>query len=198
MFDQLELKSAKQSGAIGLGWASLLAAVLVGPRLWGSENVGEELTRNSVRLALACWTLAVAGMLWRNISLGGSTRLLWTLGCLTFVIHVAIAFHYYHAWSHGKAYRHVEDSSGFGPGIFVSYFFTLAWVSDVVWWWASPSSYAGRAVWITWGLHGFMGFLWFNGTVVYERGPIRWAGLAVFAFLGALLLLRLRKQKCAD
>ena len=28
-------------------------------------------------------------------------------------------------------------------------------------------------------------FIVFNGTVVYERGPIRWAGLVMFALLAA-------------
>ena len=34
----------------------------------------------------------------------------------------------------------------------------------------------------------------FNGTVVYETGLIRWAGLAIFAGLGLLLRMAPRRQ----
>jgi hypothetical protein len=192
------------SGAIGAAWAGLMAAMLI-PWVRGATDCGEDLTRNSARLALACWTAAVAGMMqlrardWQGQTMRGRlTRLFWSLGCLTFLIHVAIAFHFYHHWSHRQAFQHVADSSGFGPGIFISYLFTLVWAADVVWWWASPLGYSLRPAWLDWGLHFFMAFLWFNGSVVYETGLIRWAGLAVAILLSGLLLVRMRKKKCAD
>ena len=40
-----------------------------------------------------------------------------------------------------------------------------------------------------------MAFIVFNGTVVYETGFIRWAGLALFFALGLFLLKRLRPGK---
>ena len=35
-----------------------------------------------------------------------------------------------------------------------------------------------------------MAFIIFNGTVVYEQGPIRWAGLGLFLGLGLVLVTR--------
>jgi hypothetical protein len=103
--------------------------------------------------------------------------------------------HFYHHWSHADAYRHTEEVSGVGWGIFVSHLFTLLWTADVAWWWLSPASHAIRPAWITRGLHGFMAFIIFNGTVVYEEGPIRYFGLAMFAVLGTALVWRRRQAR---
>ena len=43
---------------------------------------------------------------------------------------------------------------------------------------------------MTWTLHGFMAFMVFNATVVYETGSIRWAGAVGFVVLGALIVRR--------
>ena len=105
-------------------------------------------------------------------------RVSWTLAWAAFVVHVAMAFHHAHRWSHAEAFRHVEESSGFGPGIFVSYAFTLIWTWDVLRWWARGPAARPPRWWL-----GFMLFVTFNATVVYEAGFIRWAGLAMFAAL---------------
>src|SRR5262249_2105434 len=121
---------------------------------------------------------------------GRAARLCWLLAWLAYVVHLGMAFHHYHGWSHADAVAHVEARTGFGPGIWFSHLFTLAWTADVAWWWLRPLSYASRPRAIDWALHGFMAFMWFNGTVVYETGLIRWAGLAVFAALALGFLLR--------
>jgi hypothetical protein len=66
----------------------------------------------------------------------------------------------------------------------------------VAWWWLRPDAYAGRPAWIGRVLHGFMAFIVFNGTIVYETGPIRWAGAVMFALLAALWV-RARTGKLA-
>ena len=65
----------------------------------------------------------------------------------------------------------------------MSYLFTLLWAGDALWWWGSPLTYAIRSRWLTRALHAFMLFIVFNGMVVYETGPIRWAGLLMFVGL---------------
>jgi hypothetical protein len=82
--------------------------------------------------------------------------------------------------------------SGFGPGIFVSYLFTLAWTADVAWWWLSPDGHACRPAWIDRVWHGFFAFVVFNATVVFEVGFIRVCGIVLFAVLAAALALRWR------
>src|SRR5262245_10355070 len=102
-----------------------------------------------------------------------------------------MAFHHYHGWSHTRAVEHVRDVSGVGEGIYASHLFTLLWTLDVAWWWLSPGSYATRPGWVDRGLHGFLFFMIFNATVVYEEGFIRWAGLFLTEGLVRLWALRI-------
>src|SRR5262249_54223883 len=113
----------------------------------------------------------------------------WTWGVVCFLVHLAMAFHYYHHWSHANAFEHTREVSGNGEGIYLSYLFTWLWVCDAVWWWCWPRQFAGRSAWIDRGLHAFMLFIVFNGMVVFETGTIRWAGLVMFAVLTPLWLL---------
>jgi hypothetical protein len=108
---------------------------------------------------------------------------------------VVTAFDRVHGWSHVAAVQHVESVSGFGPGLFVSYAFTTLWAADAAWWLALPSHHDARPTWLDRGIHGFLAFVVFNGTVVYETGFIRWAGIAVFAALGGLAVWRLLRAE---
>jgi hypothetical protein len=146
------------------------------------------LTRLSIWLALVVYGLA--GVLMFSDRRDRVARLAWTLAWLLFLIHVALAFHHFHHWSHTEAVRHVEQRSGFGPGIFFSYAFTLLWSLDVVWWWLASGSHARRPAWVGLVLHGYMVFIIFNGTVVYETGLVRLGGIVLFATLTVCWLLR--------
>jgi hypothetical protein len=138
--------------------------------------------RSSARYALIFWAVAVFSMVFRKPS---SDRLAWTLGSLMYLCHVGLAFHYAHHWSHAKAFAHVEEAAGYGEGIYVSYFFTLVWAADALWWCCWPRSYSLRPAWLGWSVHGFMVFIIFNATVVFESGFIRWAGLALLVAIAA-------------
>lgn len=111
---------------------------------------------------------------WRSVFRFG-----WTWACLTYLVHVAIAFHLGHDWSHANAYDHVERRSGFGPGIFLSYLFTVVWVGDVIWVWVDYRSYRNRPRWISRTVAGFLGFVTFNATVVFGSGEVRVLGIAL-------------------
>jgi hypothetical protein len=181
-------------------WAALLAGVLAWPYLTHSADRGDDLTRHTVRLALLYYAVAVALMLqlrpeeWLAAhGRGRVARWCWSLGWATYLVHLGMAFHFYHGWSHRNAIEHIETVSGFGPGIFVSHTYTLVWTLDVFWWWRSPESYGRRPVWVGWLLHGFMAFIIFCATVVYEQGFIRWAGVTMFVGLGLLLARRLHR-----
>jgi hypothetical protein len=183
-------------------WAVLLAAVLGAPWLGLSTSPGDDLTRHTVRLALLFYAPAAALLLllrpgeWFPLSpRARAARWCWTLGLASYLVHLGMAFHHYHHWSHAEAVAHVERRSGFGPGIYFSHLFTLLWVVDVLWWWASPERYARRPAWVGWALHGYMAFITFNATVVYETGPIRWAGALMFAALASALVLRWRRAR---
>ena len=121
---------------------------------------------------------------------GSLARLSWTLAWAAYVVHVVLAFHHFHGWSHAHAVEHVRSASGVGEGIYASHLFTLLWTLDVAWWWRNPASYAARPAWVDRGLHGFLLFMIFNATVVYETGFIRWAGLFLTETLARLWVLR--------
>ncbi|VTS08312.1 hypothetical protein [Tuwongella immobilis] len=172
---------------LGLTWLILLLAILL------PDFSGETRVRLTADLALAYWWLVVAGRI-IGIRPRPQLRSLWTLGAISFVIHVLVSFHETHGWSHANAVQHVHDVSGFGPGIVFSHLFTLLWLLDSAWWWLAPTRYEQRSRLLDRTIHGYMAFLVFNGTVVYENGPIRWIGLIAFAGLGVLLWLARRRQ----
>lgn len=182
---------------IAIVWLMLLAAFIAHPLLAASPNHGSELIRNTIRLALLYYAPAAALLLlsrpadWQSFSPRVRlARCCWSLSCLAYLVHVALAFHYFHRWSHDHAMAHTQEVAGWAEGIFVSHFFTLIWTADVLSWWLWPRWYAGRSPWIDRALHGFMAFVIFNGSVVFEGGLVRWAGLVMFIGLAVLLLRR--------
>ena len=123
-------------------------------------------------------------------------RAAWVAGGAVFLLHLGLAFHLAHGWSHARAFAHVEESSGFGPGIFVSYFFALLWIADAAEWTLAPAHYAHRSAGRAFALHGFMAFITFNATVVFGRSPLRWVAAAAFALLlGQILKDRLVRRQ---
>jgi hypothetical protein len=149
---------------------------------------GELLTRVTIWIALSGYALGAASLIvaWKKPRLLRLARVAWTAGCLVYLAHVFCAFHFYHDWSHSTAYqetaRQTADTVGleFGAGLFVTYAFTVAWVTDVTAWWARGlDSYLRRSRILLFIWHAFFAFIVFNGTVVFESGPSRWFGLAL-------------------
>ena len=172
-------------------WSLLLGFVLARPTLANSPSSGDDLTRQTVRVALLFYAAAVILRLLARFHLAHCA---WSLAWLAYLVHLGMAFHHYHHWSHDDAMRHTRAVSGVGEGIFVSHIFTVVWSLDVIFWWLRPDRYAVRSPWIDRLLHGFMAFVIFNATVVFEQGFIRWAGAALFVVLGLLWLRRLRSK----
>lgn len=161
--------------------------------LQGSRPVnGEELTRWTIRLALA----AYAGRLALDMAdprgrpaRESAARWLWTIACALLWIHVACAFQFQHDWSHAAAYRHTAARTaaviGFdwGGGLWINYLLVGLWAGDVLWWWASPQTFRARPALVEWAWQGSLAFVVFNATVVFEEGPIRWVGLVASVVL---------------
>ena len=158
---------------------------------------GELLTLWTVRAAFALYVAALALRLSRPGHSRSTFRMLWTAGCVAFAIHVACAFHFFHGWSHADAYRQTarqtKDLTGIasGFGLYLNSAYLLAWAIDAAWVWRH-ASYERRPRWIAIALHAFFAFMWFNATVVFPTGPIRWTGLAGFTLLAILLVRRWR------
>ena len=67
-----------------------------------------------------------------------------------------------------------------GIGIYFNYALLVLWIMDVCWWWAKGLEAYRRRPWVlvaAW--HTFLIFMFFNATVVFGRGFVRWLGLCV-------------------
>jgi hypothetical protein len=180
-------------------WGGLMAAAVTLPYATGAAEPEEAVTRYTVRAALLYYAAAVMLMLclqaadWPAATPRGRlARFLWTLAWLAYVVHQVAAFGGYHHGSHAAAVEHTRQRSGFGAGIYFSHLFTLLWTADVAWWWLRPRAYAERSPWLDGVLHGYMLFIIFNATVVFEEGLIRWAGVALCAGLATVWCARRR------
>ncbi len=179
-------------------WIAFVVAVALGAIAWSIAEAKYEPRPNlrhpaiidSAYFAFALWAGAVLLQLQTPCaewSPGASAfrvaRAAWVGGCAVFLVHLGLAFHLALGWSHANAFEHVERSSGFGPGIFVSYAFALIWMGDAAIWLMEPARYAQRSKWIAVTIHGSMVFITFNATVVFGQSPLRWVAAAAFALL---------------
>ena len=179
-------------------WIAFVGAVALGAIAWSIAEARSDprpdlrhpAIIDSAYFAFALWAGSVLLQLQTprtEWSVAGSAfrvaRAAWVAGCAVFLVHLALAFHLAHGWSHANAFEHVERSSGFGPGIFASYFFALVWIVDSGMWSFAALSYARRPKWIACSVHGYLTFITFNATVVFGRSPLRWVAAATFALL---------------
>ena len=149
-------------------------------------GTGELLTRATIWVALCSCTLSAAsGWVARKLPQWQSVaRCAWTAGCAAYLAHVISAFNYYHDWSHTAAYRETARRTAeifglnWGGGLFVNYAFTIAWITDVIWWW-KPESYQRRPRFLVRAWHGLFLLMMFSATVVFETGLGRWFGLVL-------------------
>lgn len=157
------------------------------------------LTINTARIALllyvaALFVLVAAGDRRRHLA-----RALWSAGVVVYLAHVAAAFHLVHGWSHQAALvetaRQTRELFGIesGFGLWFNYLFTVVWLADAAWWWIDEPGYRDRSAWVSGAVHGFIGFMFFNGAVVFARGPSRWIGLAATVLL-PLVWMRSRRR----
>lgn len=147
-----------------------------------------------VRLALvglfACWALLI-------LRREAAARWAASAGWVLMVLHYAAAFAIVYEWSHGAAAAataadtKATTGSDFQGGIWLNYLFLLLWLIELLLWWLKL-----RPRWLFWLVHGFLLFMTFNATIVFETGPIRWA--AVGGLLGLVAMLGLRFARPAS
>jgi hypothetical protein len=180
-------------GAILIGVIALVsvAAMFVVPGLTLLEPTGTDVTNTAIRgstiwpVVFWCfgWPIAFAkreGFL--------VARIIWALGSLLLLLHIAVAFHLGHDWSHEAAWEHTRQVGGYGDGIFVNYAFALVWLADAAWAWVSVRSYLTRPRWLHWTIHGFLAFVVFNAAVVF--GSLQSRCLFVWCFVVIVMVWR--------
>jgi hypothetical protein len=144
----------------------------------------DALLYGSIWLSLAAWTAAESLRLARRAAPGhGAARRLWLLGAATAWLHVGLAFHHRHAWSHASALmetaRQTKELLGYevGAGVYVNYAFLAVWGIDALWWALAPASFARRPAGLDASVRVFLLFMFVNGAIVFGRGPVRILGI---------------------
>ncbi|HXB72200.1 MAG TPA: hypothetical protein VNY05_28440 [Candidatus Acidoferrales bacterium] len=146
--------------------------------IWGHLGNGSILW--TARFAFLFYAGALAAWLTGR---AGAARSAWTLGLLIYLSHVTAAFQFHHHWSHAAAYEETARRTAellsvrSGAGLYFNYAFTAVWTFDVIWLWTSAETYRAQPHWIAVAIHSFMAFLFFNATVVFVSGWVRWLGL---------------------
>ncbi|MGF1579155.1 MAG: hypothetical protein ACFCD0_07310 [Gemmataceae bacterium] len=177
-------------------WYTSVLFLCLGRSLFPNVIAGEQLTRLTVWISLLYYFPAVMLLLrfgktnWPDFGTELLGLTLWMGSWLAYLIHVVMAFRYYHHWSHADAFEHTEARSGFGYGIYVNYVFTILWTGDVFWWACFPTGYQRRPQWVGWSFHASMVFIVVNATIVFADGPIRWIGVIGFVWLAWLWYIR--------
>jgi hypothetical protein len=144
---------------------------------------GNVLIRATILLALAAYTVA-EWLRFRRPAAWRAARAAWTAGAALAIVHTLAAFHFRHGWSHRDALeataRQTHDVTGlhWGGGLYVNYAFLAVWAADAAWWWLAPAAYARRSPARQGAVAALFLFMFFNGAVVFARGPVRWAGAA--------------------
>lgn len=132
----------------------------------------------------------------------GSVRRLYTAGCAVLLIHVAVAFHVHHHWSHAAARAHVEETTArytgvaSDVGLWLNYLAAGLWTIDVVFWWAwGDDRHASRQRWVSVALQAFLLFMAFNAAVVFAHASSKAVGAAVALLLAGVGVWRFFTQR---
>jgi hypothetical protein len=153
-------------------------------------DVGEAVLYGSIWASIVAWTAAECLRLSRRGPTPMSTaRRLWAAGAACAAVHVTLAFHLRHAWSHASAVaetaRQTDELVGFrfGGGVWVNYAFLAVWTADALWWGLSPASFARRPPALDAAVRLFLLFIVVNGAIVFAHGPVRVLGASSLAAL---------------
>jgi len=197
---------AAGTAAAGLAFAVGLIVVLLGHggivALSGPlrESPAHPAIRETAFGTFLCWAIGFP-VAYARRNRGGAAgplavaRIAYAAGCAMCLLHIAVAFHLAHGWSHRAAFDHVERISGFGPGLYVNYLFAAVWLLDAAWAAVSFDSYRSRPRWLNRAVHGFMAFVMFNAAVVFNT---RFSGAICALFFVALAVQTWKEWRRGD
>ena len=99
----------------------------------------QELSRWAIRFSVLCYVLNTTSRIRRKDRVPSRIELiLWVAGCVAYLVHVGLAFHAFHDWSHQAAVQFTADETkrviGIhnGQGVWANYAFAVVWIGDCV------------------------------------------------------------------
>jgi len=113
----------------------------------------------------------------------------WLFGACMMLVHVLIAFHFRHDWSHAVAVRdtarQTKELMGWewGGGVWLNYLLVVIWLGDALWLRLAKESYVNRAKWLGVIIQGYLAFMWFNATVVFGGWGAKVFGAGAMALM---------------
>ena len=126
----------------------------------------------------------------------------WAAGAGLLWVHALLAFSAFYQWSFTVAFaetaRQTFELTGWqsGAGLYANFVYGIAWTADAGFLWLKGlRRYRQRHTWLTVVVHGYLGFIVFNGTVVFGDGPIRWFGVVVFGWLAVCVLIAIKRMR---
>ncbi len=159
--------------------------------------IGEFLVRWTARIAVACYIARLACDSGHNGGIDSQkiARIWWSIGCATFVLHVIVAFHFIHHWSHTAAFdataKRTAEMTGWnsGFGLYINEAFLLLWLTDTFFWWQDVSWPRHRRIY--WTVQSVFAFLMIQATAIF--GPPFWIPVVVLVI--AILSIRAFRTK---
>jgi hypothetical protein len=109
------------------------------------------------------------------------------IGLALCLLHIVLAMGLVHQWSHAAAVRATAAQTvavyglDWGGGVYVNYLFVLVWALDA--WLSRRRDWLSDAPLARWSIRLFYAVVIFNATVVFARGSLRIAGLALVTAL---------------
>ncbi len=188
---------------VGVMCLTVTAVMLAEPVIALAEPIGTDTANRAIvrsaKWPVFCWCFGWLVVLARPDPRTGVNfvpRFDWSLGCVLCWVHIAVAFHLGHGWSHELAWEHTRQVGGFGDGIFVNYMFALVWLADVLWAWVAFDSYLARPGWLKWTIHGFIAFVVVNAAVVFGTWSSRGTFFAFFlGILAGVVVVKRRERR---
>src|SRR4051812_10499094 len=100
--------------------------------------VSSMLIHTTAGVSLVLYAIA---LLLRLRGTSSAATIIWAAAFMFLVIHVALAFHHVHHWSHRDAFDATARQTaevfgvGWGGGIFANYALLVVWAVEVLNWW---------------------------------------------------------------
>lgn len=128
--------------------------------------------------------------------------LIWTVACTSQIVHVLLAFHFVHHWSHADAIRVTAERTAaivgwaYGGGVYWNHGFLLIWLMDVIYRWRMHAARQPRTIVCERTVHGVFAFMFFNATVVFgPRGYGIAAAIVLPAAIAILIAMRSHQRR---